>query len=608
MTSKNKGVFKRTYVYYKKYMPAFWFGIICAFTASLMMMLRPLITQLIIDRIVNPALGSEPVYSESNILSFLLNGYAADDYFGMLTVMLITLATACLITYILHYVRWNVEHRAMMRGENKIRDYAFEKMLRQSPTVLNRYSSGDLLNVTNNDPTAIKDLYLHHFPFIIGAMFSIVFALVFLMRINPLLAIVPLCTGVITAAIVRRYNRVLRKKYDNIRRGNVELNTYIQENINGVRVIRAYATEEDERKRFLKRNATFRDNYIDLAKTSAKYGVIFNVIGESVSILSLILGIVLAATGHLSIGEFATFTSYCFTINSNIINISGYIGNIQNGVVCANRFFEFSDRPLEVVDAPDPKPVPEKPDISLDNVSMRFGADGMYALKDVTVDIPYGKRVGIMGKTGSGKSVFMKLLMRYYDCTDGSISLGDTNIKDMPVEDVRRKFSFVMQDVFLFSDTVSGNIALYDEDATDEQIKKCAAEACVDKFATQLSDGYDTVVGEKGLGLSGGQKQRVSIARALLKNAPVILLDDCTSALDYETEKEITRNLFENYGDRTVIVSSHRAGSVAYCDEILYFEDGQIVERGTHDELMALKGRYYEIFSEQESMNKEALD
>lgn len=604
---RKKGVFAKTLPYFKNYMWGFWVGIVLSLLSTVAMLLMPQIPQLIIDRIINPALGEKAVYSDSNVFSFLLDGYAEDDYFGMLKVMLICMAVVCLVKYVTHYARWNLTHNMMMRGENKVRDYAFYKMLRQSPVVLNRYTSGDMLNVTNNDPSAIKDLYLHHIPFLMGSVFSIIISLYFLLLINPLLVLVPIVTGCITAVIVRGYNKILQKKYNKIRQGNVELSTYIQENINGVRIIRCFATEADETKRFEKRNAAFRDNYVDLARTSAKYSMIFTFLGETVSIMSIILGIFLSVKGNLSVGEFATFTSYCFTINSNIVFMAGQIGNIQNSVVCAKRYFEFADRPEAVVDKENPLPVPEKPTISFKNVSMSFD-DGQKALDQINLEIPYGRRVGIMGKTGSGKSVLMKLMTRLYDCTEGEILLDGVNIKDMSVDEVRRKYSFVMQDVFLFSESVANNIALYDEDASDEKVVHCAQMACADNFATKLADGYDTIVGERGLGLSGGQKQRVSIARALLKDAPVILLDDCTSALDYETEKEITANLFKNYGDRTMIVASHRAGSVAYCDEIIYLEDGKIVERGTHEELIAMKGRYYDIFTEQESLREEEIN
>ncbi len=605
MKQKQPGIMSKTYPYYKKYMWGFWVGLFFSLLLSLCTQLLPQVPQLVIDRIIQPALGKPFEGESSSVFAPLLDNFAADDYMGMLGVMVACIVVLCLVRYVSHYSRWNITQLLMMRGENTVRDNSYRKMLRQSPLVLNKYTSGDLLNVTNNDPTSIKDIYLHHIPFLFGTITSMVFAVFFLMRINPLMVLVPACTGVTMAILSKWYKSVLRKRYDEIRRSTARLNTCIQENINGVRVVRSFATEHLEMEKFERNNDDFMSNYVRLAKTTSKYSMLFTFMAELVRILSIILGIWLAVKGKLSVGEFATFTTYCFSINMMIVRVTGILGNFQQSVVSARRYFEFIEQPDAVSDPAEPKPTPSEPHIEFKNVTMSF--DGQLALKNVDIDIPYGKRVGIMGKTGAGKSVIMKLLNRLYDVSEGEILMNGVNIKDMAVDEVRRSYGYVMQDVFLFSESVSNNIALYDEDASDERIMTVARHACVDEFAEALPAGYDTIVGERGLGLSGGQKQRVSIARALLKNAPVILLDDCTSALDYRTEQQITQNIFDNYGDRTIIVASHRAGSVANCDEIIYLENGEIVERGTHDELMALGGRYYEVYAEQEALKKEEV-
>ncbi len=608
MEKKRRGVIAQTYPFFRQHIWGFYMSLTLALVYVLTRLLLLQIPQLIIDRIVNPALGSEPSYSDSNVFSWLLEGYDPTDYMGMLAVMLTAMACVLAVRSLAFYFRWNIAHPTMIKGENKLRDYAFERMLRQSPLVLGSYSAGDLMNVTNNDPTVMKDLYVHYFPFVFESVVNVILSVVFLVRINPFLAIIPIISGLVTGALVRNYNKVLRKKYNIIRQGTAELSSYVQENINGVRIIRAYATEKDEIKRFQGYNNAFMNNYVELSKVTSKYTMLFTIMGEIVSMMTIIVGIILASYEYLSVGEFATFTSYCSIININIVQIASYIGSIQNSVICAKRYFEFVDKPLPVENPAEPKVVPTKPDITLKNVSMRFNEGEENRLGNISVSIPYGTRVGIMGKTGSGKSVFMKLLTRLYDCTSGEVDLGGINVKDFDPNELRRAFSVVTQDVFLFSESIKNNISLYDESADDDKILSAAKDACVGKFVDSLPDGYDTIVGEKGLGLSGGQKQRVSIARALLKDAPIILLDDCTSALDYETEREITDNLYRDYGDRTTIISSHRAGSVAHCDEILYFENGEIVERGTHSELMAMKGRYYEIFTEQEALKEEELD
>jgi ATP-binding cassette subfamily B protein len=603
---KKKSLMATMHPYYKKEYPIVVISLIMAAVVSFCMTLQAQVSQLIIDRVLNPALGAEPQYSDSNFFNFVISGYATNDYKGMLIALVITMAIVCLVCYVTHYARWTMMHWFMMIGENRMRDKAFYLMLRQSPLVLSNFSSGDILSATNNDTVAVKNLYMHHIPFIITAIFRMTFALYFLLRINIYLAIVPLATGLMTAFVSFRYRIVLRKKFDQIRKGQVELNTFVQENINGVRVIRAFASESQEIKGFKKKSGAFKDNYVSLAKTQAKYNMIFTLLGEAVNVIGIIIGIVLAIKGLLTVGEFATFATYATMIRMSIMMLAGQFGAIQNCNVCANRFSEFAEREEAVVDKKDALPVPSKPNIQLKEVTMTFDG-GQRALTKINLDIPYGKRVGIMGATGSGKSVIMKLLNRLYDCTGGSLTMDGVNIKEMRVDEVRRRFSYVMQDVFLFSESVKKNVAFYDEETPQEEIEKACKVAQADGFIEKLTDGYETVVGEQGLGLSGGQKQRVSIARALLKNAPVILLDDCTSALDYETEKKITESLFAEYGGRTIITASHRASSVMNCDEIIYLEDGKIVERGTHDELMEIKGRYYGVFTEQEALRAQEV-
>ena len=600
-----RGVLRRTYPYFKESMPAICVGLVLLLLFQFISALIPQVPQLIIDRVLNPVMGVDPVYSENNAFTFLLNGYASDDYVGMLTLLIAVLLGLNVLRYIAHYVRWNVTHPATFKGENRLTQYAFGKMLRQSPLVLNDYTSGDLLNITAYDAINIKELYQSQVPHLGDCIVSIIFSLIFLIGISPLLVIVPVVTGLITMLIARGYHKLLKDKYEKIRQANVALNTTVQENINGVRVVRSFSTEKEEIERFEQKNVGFRDAYVEMAKTTSKYSMIFTLLGEAVGLLSMIVAILIAFYGELSVGEFATYMSYCLQINGRIISIATFVGGIQNGVIRANRYFEFADRDEPVSEVKDAKPVPEKPHITFKGVSMRFPNN--LALNNVDIDIPYGKKVGIMGETGSGKSVVMKLMCRLYDATDGQILIDGEDLRNYKLEEVRERFSFVMQDVFLFSDTVAGNIAFYDESVPREEVERCARLACVDRFIPLLSDGYETVVGEKGLGLSGGQKQRVSIARALLKDAPVILLDDCTSALDYATEKQIEKNLNEHYGDRTIITCSHRAGAVKNCDEILYFENGVIVERGTHRELMKMGGRYATVYAQQENAQREEV-
>ena len=362
--------------------------------------------------------------------------------------------------------------------------------------------------------------------------------------------------------------------------------------------MRSFATEAQEMEKFEKKNARFRDNYINLTKTAAKYHMYFRLIGYAMSVSAMIVGIILAVDGKISVGQFTTFTTYVGLLNGNMITIASEIGNIQNCMVAGKRLFSFMDASDGFDHSRETLDMPARPSYEFKDVTMNFNGK-TDVLKSVNISLPYGKKMGIMGRTGCGKSVIMRLMNRFYDCTSGSITVDGKDISEYKLDDVRRATSFVSQDVFLFSETVANNIAFYDEGKDMDKIEHFASLARVDKFVPRLTDGYDTVVGERGLGLSGGQKQRVSIARALYKEAPVLLLDDCTSALDYQTEKEIIDNISENYGEKTLIIASNRATSVSFCDEILYMEDGEIVERGSHEELMALHGKYWSIYTEQ---------
>lgn len=601
----NMGVISKSWRYYKGYKPIFGIMYLIMVLQITMAVLLPQITQLIIDRIINPALGAEVFYSDSNIFSGFLNGFAVDDYFGMLTVMAILLVANRLLLYIFHYTRWNMMHHYMMLGLKKMRNDVFDVMLRTSPLTINRYSAGNLLNINNNDPATVKEMYLMYIPAITENFLYIILGVFMLFRISPYLMIAPFVCGSITSVVVIFYNKALKKRFDKIREGNADLNSCLQENINGVRIIRSFASEKIETDKFEKRNAAFRDNYVDLSKTTAKYSAIFRFVGESMGLTCTIVGLLLALNGNLSVGEFATFSAYAAIINNCIVGLAVHFGNIQNSMVAGRRYFEFLEEKDLVPEDENPLSISKTPNIQFKNVCMSF--DGKPVLKDISFDLPYGKKLGIMGATGSGKTVVLKLLSRLYDCDGGKIEIDGNDIRKIATEDVRNNVSYVMQDVFLFSDTVRNNIAFYGDEINESDVVRAAEISESTKIIPKLSDGYETVIGERGLGLSGGQKQRLSIARAIYKNAQVFLLDDCTSALDYETELQINENFSSALSDRSVITVSHRASAVKECDEILYMDNGVIVERGNHTQLMSLDGMYAKMYLSQESMREEEV-
>ncbi len=602
-----KSIYARGKRFYAKQRPAFVVIYILMFLTMLCVQFLPQATQLVINRVLYPLLGGEVPNNESSIFLPFVAGFASDDYVGILSVLTVIIVVILTIRYAGHYVRYNMVHVYYQRAADSNREAGFSHFLEQSPLVLSKYTSGELLNFLNGDIDALRLLQSSHTPVIISQVCSIIISLIFLVRINPWLALAPALVGVSVFFIARVYNGKVRRMHKRIRESNVDLNTCIQENINGVRVVRSFAAEEQELKKFERKNCKFRDNYIRLADINAKYWMVFRLLGLIVTVVSIILGIVIVIStngGGMSVGEFSTFVSYATSINSYIISIATTVGSVQQSIVYGNRQLDFIDEEIAVTGPENAEAMPSEPTYEFRDVHMSI--DGKIALDGVSFTLPYGAKVGIMGRTGSGKSVIMKLMNRFYDVTGGEILVNGKDIKQYDVSSVRKATSFVMQDVFLFSDTVTENIAYCETGEIDEdKVKKSAETACAAHFTAKLDDGYDTVVGERGLGLSGGQKQRLSIARALYKDAPVLLLDDCTSALDYETEQKIIGSLGEQCGNKTLVIATHRANSVALCDIIIYLENGKIAEMGTPAELIEKKGKYYDVLKQQESVSEE---
>jgi len=588
-------VIKQGYKYTKGYR---WALILVNFIGLLqvtMILLLPMVPQLLIDRIIAPMLGAEPVLNPANPFGGLLDG--ADGYRGMFFILLVVFGILSMTRYSCHYIRWNVAHHIGPLHEGKMRYAAFDRLLSQNSAVMRNYTSGDLMSIVNVDPMAVKNLFYQHAPLIIDQILVISLAFYFLWIISPSLVILPLISGVTTSIIIFRYVKVMRRRFNEIRERSIEMNSVVTENINGVRIVRSYASEGIEQKKFDKLNVEYRKSFCKRADSDAKFHTVFASIGHIMMLCSTILGVILAASGTISLGEYTTFMAYVFMLSSPISFSAHIFGQMQNAVVAGARMFGFINTGDYIADKKDAVPITEPPHIRLDGVSISLEENER--LVDINLDIPYGKTLGVMGRTGAGKTVLVKALTRLHDAAKGAVYINGVNIKDCVIEDVYRQYGIVFQDVFLFSNTVDANIAFYSPETSRGNVEEAAKNAEAHDFIERLMDGYDTVVGERGIGLSGGQKQRVSIARALLKNAPVIVLDDSTSALDLATERKVFENIKKSYPDKTVIITSHRAASVEHCDEIVYLEDGHIVERGTHEELMKLNGKYSKVYNQQ---------
>ena len=637
-----KNLFKDTYPYFKKYIGVHIFCCVLSAIRMVVLVAEPQILALIVDRVINPAFGEEPT-ANSSIFSFLIDDLPADDYDAILARLVGMMFVLMAVYFVSFYAKWHLSHYFGIKSEKMLRKDTLDKINHSSSELLQDYTAGDLLTITNSDPQKLKSLYADYLTRMVDPIFYISLSAIYLMRISIWLMIFPAITGILYVIVTRRYMRRSKYYYDRQWRKTSELTSEIQESIYGIRTIKAYAREDYQTEIFSRKNHALRDTLYEFGDYRARFNLLYSSIQNAIYIISMIYGIVLSVHFSMTAGEFTSFLSYLMTIAGQFTGISNTLGEMQNCVVSSNRIFTFLRKKDPAQEIYGTKEVSAKPHITLHNVTIRSNDhdENEHAdlVTNIDLDLPYGKKVGIMGRTGSGKSVLLKGLQTYleyesnkYSADDpecsyhlrgdfknldkfrtdqtkndsektgyqsGTYEIDGIDVHAYSRESIRRSFGFAMQDIFLFSNTIEANIAYYNPDASPEQVHACGKAAEVDEFANKLPDKYDTIVGEKGFGLSGGQKQRVSIARALLKDAPVLVLDDCTSALDFETEKKIFRNIKDFCGDKTLLIASHRANALKDMDEILFFENGKIVERGTHEELMKLNGRYAEIYNHQ---------
>lgn len=587
---------KRSLMYYRSIWGWLIFCAIIGLSRMGILLVEPQIISLMVDRVIKPALGGKPV-ENSSIFSFLIRDIPSDHLWEIMAVLSITFLGLLGVYFITFYARWNIIHYVSLKVENRMRTEILGKINHIGPAILKKYTNGELITIVNRDTSMVKDIYTATIPFMLDSLFYFVMAAYFLFRTNALLLICPLFTFVLYAFITRGFIKKCDVYYNNMWKQNSMINTEAQESIYGIRTIKAYAAEPYRFKRFAKKSEELRDFYVEFGKTRYRYFLLYDVTDQILMVLTMAISIYLASHFLMTDGEYSAFLGYLLGMAESFVDILFLIGDFQEFKVSGRRAFELLDMKDPMDDKFGGKKVSDHPHIIFNNVSVK--AEEQELLSEVSVDIPYGKKIGVMGKTGSGKSVFLRTMQGFTDYEAGSITIDQEDFHAYDRKEIARAYSYAMQDVFLFSNSIASNIEFYKPEGNTSRIQECGRMAEVDEFANAFPDGYDTVIGEKGFGLSGGQKQRVAIARALYKDAPVIVLDDCTSALDVDTERKIFANLKKAGSQKTMIIATHRAQAIADCDEILFFEDGKIAERGSFEELIAQNGRYAAIYRKQ---------
>ena len=532
-----------------------------------------------------------PKLTQSMIDDVLLGGHM-----DLLTPLLLAYAGVGVGRFIFQYVK---EYTFDLTGSKiaaQIRRAVFCHVQSLSTEFFDRTGTGELMSRIKDDVDHIWDGLTYVGMLMIEVIIHTSIVLFCMYSLNWKLAILP-TIGMAASAIIAIYmEHRLDSVYESISEENATLNTVAEENLAGVRTVKAFAREKYEIGKFLSHNQRYYELNMEQSNIFVKYHPYISLISKILPISVLLFGGVQVMQGEFTLGELSAFFAY----SNNIVwpmEMLGWLTNSLSYAVASNRRIQklYEEKPA-VKDPETPVVLPSvKGQITFEHVSFHK-ADQHEILHDISFTVKPGKTVGIMGTTGAGKSSLIYLLQRLYDVTDGAIYLDGVNIKELSLHQLRGAMSFVMQDVFLFSDTILENVKLGKKDTlTLSSIKEASRRAQASSFIEKMESQYDTVIGERGIGLSGGQKQRITIARALARKAPVLVLDDSTSALDMETEQCIHDTLRE-LKDTTKIIIGHRISAVCHADEILILENGQIVERGTHDELLAKKGHYYQTF------------
>lgn len=483
----------------------------------------------------------------------------------------------------------------------------YEKLHSLDFTYFNHTRTGDIMSRMTSDTDAIRHILSWVSYMALDCVVMFVLALVIMFSIQWQLALALMAITPFLFMLARVMGKKARPKFLAIRESFARMNSMVEENIEGNCVVKAFVREDYETKKFDECNEDYFNRNITLAKNTQKYMPWLDGMGFVLELITVGFGGWLVLNGSMTLGTFVTFNSFLWMLHMPVRMTGWLINDWQRfNAGCVNiRKLLTQESHINLLKEADAS-VKVKGEITFEHVDFAFPDDqDSPILKNIDLSVPAGSKLGILGETGSGKSTLVSLIARFYDPTRGRVLIDGKDVREWPLETVRNEVSIVAQETFLFSDTIAGNIGFglpQDKEnckELDDTIRRMARIAAADDFIMSMPEGYETVVGERGVGLSGGQKQRLSLARALANNPAILIMDDTTSAVDMETEEHIQQELKKLDGTRTIITIAHRISSVKDADMIVVLDHGKIVERGTHAELVAAHGRYWEIYRKQ---------
>ena len=558
----------------KKYRVRMIVGLILVFITSLLVLINPQISGMIVDEVIE------------------------GQHYEKLGILLLIMIGVTLVRSLLRFTFLMCFESSSQGLVYDMREEAYRKLMKEDFNFFNKNRTGDLMSRQTGDMDAVRHMVSHVIYFSFENILVFLMALVMIFSVNVKMALCMLIVLPFTLAVTLSQRRHIKPAFDRVRDCFSSLNAFAQETIAGNRVVKAFAKEDYELEKFDRENDGYRDAQLNAASIWMKYIPMFEVLSQCLTIILMIMGGFMVIDGEMTIGNMVTVNGYLWMLNSPLRQAGWIINDLQRFLTAIEKIYKvYTTEP----DIKQPEHVVEKRklkgSVTFDHVNYYTNDDTV--LKDISFHVEPGQTVGIIGATGSGKSSLVNLICRFYDVNQGRVLVDDIDVRNLSLQTLRGNIGIAMQDVFLFSDTIEGNIAYGNPDCTFEQVQAAAKIANADEFIKEMPEGYDTIIGERGVGLSGGQKQRISLARAILKDPSIIILDDTTSAIDMETESMIQNELKKISDERTVFIIAHRISSIIHADQILVLDNGRLVERGTHEQLLAKKGYYSTVFHHQ---------
>lgn len=575
-----KKAFAWIWTYVRKYRWGMIAGLTLSVSVAAMNMVNPLITGNIVDKVIEGG--------QHNLL---------------LTMILVMLGTT-LLKSICRYSYQVIFEHCSQNVILKMREDLYAHIQKLDFSWYDTAPSGNVMTLLTSDLDKVRHFVAWVLYQIVENSLIYIFSIITLSTINWKLTVAFLIIAPPVLVLAKQFKLHIRPAHMKVRDQFAVLNTRVAENIEGNRVVKAFVRENYEIDQFQVENKAYCDVAVDNADVRVKYTPWIDALCQILPVILILYGGYLVINHEMSIGQLVTFNGLMWAFTQPINMFGMLVDNIQNFGASSDRLYELWKVKPKVTSKENAKQTSSseiKGEIEFKHVSFAYTPE-VPVLQNVSFKIKPGMTVGILGQTGSGKSTIANLMCRYYDVNEGQILLDGKDIRDYNLQDLRRNIGITMQEAFLFSDTVEGNIAFADQDATMAEIEESAELARVKEFIGDLTDGYDTIVGERGVGLSGGQKQRIALARLFRADPKVLILDDTTSAVDNDTEYKIRQSIKKQSKGHTAFIISHRISSFENCDVILVIKNGQIIQKGNHEELANVDGYYRDVYREQQGL------